>query len=118
MKVTYAVIKECEYTPDFVVKVLEEGMEKVFFVECKGRFRDRLEAEKYLHIRKSLPDNVELLFCFQKPTVPFPYAKSRKDGTKYSHGDWAEKHGFTYTTVDELENVLYTVEIDHGQNKP
>lgn len=78
------------YEPDFVL----ERDDKVFYVETKGRFRDSSEARKYIFIRESLPDNAELVFVWEKEGVVFPFAKTRKDGTKATHEEWANKNGF------------------------
>lgn len=92
------------YEPDFVI---EKG-DKKFIIETKGRFRDSQEARKYLFVREVLKDNEELVFIFQDPTKPMPFAQKRKDGTKRSHGEWAEKNGFRYwSQISFKEEFLY-----------
>lgn len=91
------------YEPDFV---LERG-EKVYYIETKGRFRDSAEARKYLFVRENLPENAELVFIWERAGVAFPFAKKRKDGTKATHAEWADKNGFrnwpqTLFTVEKL----------------
>lgn len=78
------------YEPDFVLD--KDG--KVFYIETKGRFRDSSEARKYLYIRDNLPDNAELVFVWEKSGTIFPFAKKRKNGTKATHQEWADKKGF------------------------
>ena len=80
------------YEPDFT-RTTSEG---TILVESKGRFRDRREATKYLHIRSSLPKDTELIFLFQDSGTSFPHAKRRKDGTKMTHGEWATLNKFRY----------------------
>ncbi len=87
MKVDYTVAHK--YTPDFV------NYNKGIMFEAKGRFEDSSEAAKYIHIRDCNPD-WELVFIFEKPDVAMPNAKPRKDGTKFSHKQWAEKHHFKW----------------------
>lgn len=109
------------YEPDFVTEICLEknckcterrrcGRSKEVLVEVKGRFRTRQEATKYIYIREALKQDKgqvspseqkeghvkELVFLFQDADKPMPFAKKRKDGTKQTHGQWAEKNGFTY----------------------
>jgi hypothetical protein len=86
------------------------GKHQEILLEVKGRFRTREEASKYIHIREALrqqeketdlkgsssaPER-EIIFLFQDSSKPMPFVKKRKDGTKQSHGEWAEKNGFKY----------------------
>lgn len=80
------------YEPDFVIE--REG--KRYIIESKGRFRDSDEARKYLFIREHLKENEELVFIFEKASTAFPFAKRRKDGTKRTHGEWADKNKFRW----------------------
>ncbi len=82
------------YEPDFI-------KDKVL-IEAKGRFWDHAEYSKYIWIRKSLPDTMELVFLFQKPYSPMPGAKKRKDGTKRTHAEWAEANNFKWYTEETL----------------
>lgn len=87
------------YRPDFVRGTL--------IIESKGRFRDSAEARKYLFIRESLPDDgTELVFLFYNPNTPMPFAKVRKDGTKFTHAEWAEKNGFRWFTKETIKDIL------------
>lgn len=87
-KISYSVPHT--YEPDFVLE--HEGT--TYFIETKGRFRDSSEARKYLFIRENLPENSELIFIWEKPGVAFPFAKKRKNGTKATHEEWADKNKF------------------------
>ena len=89
-KISYVV--KHEYEPDFV-KIIDG---KVILLEAKGRFWDYAEYSKYIHIRDALPDNVELVFFFQKPYAPMPQAKKRRDGSKRTHAEWAEANDFRW----------------------
>ena len=91
-KIPYVV--QHNYEPDFI-------KDKVL-IEAKGRFWDHAEYSKYIWIRKSLPDTMELVFLFQKPYSPMPGAKKRKDGTKRTHAEWAEANNFTWYTEETL----------------
>ena len=71
-------------------------------LEAKGRFWDYPEYSKYVWLRKALKKNVELVFLFQKPFSPMPGARVRRDGTKRTHAEWAEKNNFLWYSEDTL----------------
>ena len=54
------------------------------------------------NFRKALKKNVELVFLFQKPFSPMPGARVRRDGTKRTHAEWAEKNNFLWYSEDTL----------------
>lgn len=88
-----------KYTPDFVHGEV--------LIESKGRFRESSEARKYKHIRDALlPLKKELVFVFYNPATPMPHAKKRKDGTKLTHGEWADKNGFRWFTEHTVKDAL------------
>lgn len=102
------------YEPDFTTEICLEkncsctqrrrcGRSKTILVEVKGRFRERKEASKYIDIRTSVQEEAlktgeekEVIFLFQDASKPMPFAQRRKDGTKQTHGEWAEKNKFRY----------------------
>ncbi len=86
------------YEPDFQYE--KDG--KVFLIEAKARFRDSAEARKYTYVRETLPENTELVFIMEKPSVTYPFAKKRKDGTKMTHEEYLEKHGFRYWSAKDF----------------
>ena len=87
-----------EYEVDFA-KTFDN---KTILLEAKGRFWDYTEYSKYIWIRDALPSNMELVFLFQKPLAPMPSAKTRKDGTKRTHAEWAELNNFRWFSEDTL----------------
>jgi len=89
---------EKTYEIDFVREI--EG--KLILLEVKGRFWDHAEYSKYIWIRKTLPENTELVFLFQNPLVPMPGAKKRKNGTKRSHAEWADRNNFRWFSEESL----------------
>tara|TARA_R100001460_G_scaffold72890_1_gene113715 strand:- start:414 stop:857 length:444 start_codon:yes stop_codon:yes gene_type:complete len=98
-KISYVV--KHEYEPDFV-KIIDG---KVILLEAKGRFWDYAEYNKYVWIRKAFEEMVEdyeLVFLFSSPYSPMPQAKRRKDGTKRTHAEWAEKNNFKWYSEDTL----------------
>jgi len=95
-KVEYTQVKN--YVPDFI---RHEGKYKIY-IEAKGRFRDRSEARKYVDVKQGLGKDEELVFIFWNPKTPMPGAARRKDGTRLTHGAWAELQGFRYFTTDTV----------------
>lgn len=116
-RITY--VTTSTYEPDFTTEIRTEkdcscakhgrcSGTKTILVEVKGRFRERKEASKYIHIRSSLAQEAsrnedgcktqekELIFLFQDADKPMPFAGKRKDGTKQTHGEWAGKNNFRY----------------------
>ena len=89
---------EKTYEIDFV----REIEDKLILLEVKGRFWDHAEYSKYIWLRRALPKNTELVFLFQKPEAPMPGAKKRKDGTKRSHAEWADKNKFIWYSEETL----------------
>lgn len=85
-----------KYNPDFVRTI--DGME--IFVEAKGRFWDSDEYSKYVWVRESLTENQKIVFIFYNPASPMPRSKTRKDGTKRTHAEWANEMGFLWFTAD------------------
>lgn len=91
-------IVEHYYEPDFVLD--KDG--RTIYIEAKGRFRDSTEARKYICIRDSLKEGEELIFIWEKAGTVFPFSKRRKDGTRATHKEWADKNGFRNWTQDEF----------------
>ena len=87
-----------KYEADFV----REFDGKIVLLEAKGRFWDYAEYSKYIWIRDALPQNMELVFLFQKPYSAMPGAKVRKDGTKRTHAEWAETNNFRWFSEETL----------------
>lgn len=94
---------EKEYNPDFTL-TFPDGRQ--IFIEAKGYFQDAQEIQKYPWVRKALKPHQELVFCFEKPNKPIHFRTKRKDGTKMSHGEWADKLGFRYFTIDTIGELI------------
>ena len=86
------------YEPDFVYT--HSG--KTWYIEAKGRFRTSEEARKYVIISETLGPKEELVFLFQRPRTPMPGSRRRKDGTRYTMEEWAEKNGFRWYTIETI----------------
>ena len=72
-------------------------------IEVKGRFRTSGEASKYISVRDCNP-GIILIFVFQSGTTPMPAARRRRDGTKFTMGEWADKNGFLWLNEDEVSD--------------
>ena len=107
-KIPYII--EHNYEPDFVKLI--DG--KIILLEAKGRFWDYNEYSKYIWIRESfseLVEDYELVFLFLSPYAPMPQAKKRKDGTKRTHAEWAEKNNFKWYSDNTLPKEWRTDEL-------
>lgn len=100
-------LKACKLHPKRIPYVIEREYEPDFqygktLIEAKGRFRDRLESSKYIHVRNCLPKGYRLVFVFMNPKTPMPGSKRRKDGTRLSMGEWATINQFKWYTPRTL----------------
>ena len=91
-----------KYSPDF--RYEKDGV--IYLIESKGRFAESNEATKYIHIRDNLPENFELVFLFQRPDLPMPRARKRKDGSIATHESWAIKNGFRAFDEETIKEIL------------
>ena len=84
-KISYTV--ERHYIPDLaVVKMI---------VELKGYFRQDSQR-KMKDIKAQYPD-LDIRFVFQKASSTIQGAKKRKDGSKMTCAEWADRQGFVWT---------------------
>lgn len=97
-----AYVWEHTYEPDFMV---DRGG-SITLVECKGYFQDRADCSKYLWVRAALPAGSELVFVFESPNKPLHFQAKKKDGSKMTHAEWAEKNGFRWFTEDSIAEVI------------
>lgn len=86
-----------KYTPDFA-KVIGR---KVYFLECKGRFRVIADAKKYIHIKAALDPHEELVFILSQRNTKMPgkEKRERKDGSrvkKETMEAWLTRHGIRW----------------------
>lgn len=85
IKIKYVI--EANYIPDLV---LGNGI----IVELKGYFR--VDAmTKMIAVKKANP-TLDIRFVFMSSKSAVQGAKVRKNGTKMTCGEFAEKHGFPY----------------------
>lgn len=111
-KLRDTLLSECDYHGGKIPYFVEHTYEPDFtsgniIIEAKGRFRERSEATKYIWVRNSLEGSGrELVFLFYNPYTAFPHAKVRKNGTKMTHAEWADKNGFRWFTEQTIKEIL------------
>lgn len=80
-----------KYTVDFKVKKKDGSY---FYVEYKGYFRTE-DKTKMAAIKRQYP-KLDIRFVFANPHKPVEGAQPRKDGTKLTNAEWAEKNGYLW----------------------
>lgn len=78
------------YTVDWTFK---NGL----LVETKGYLSDYKERHKYVLLKEQYPD-LDLRFVFDNPN-------KLCGGTKMTHAAWAEKYGFPYCSIKDVEQI-------------
>ena len=64
------------------------------YIEVKGYFRQ--DAQRKMRSMKEQHPELDIRFLFQRGNSTVQGAKKRKDGTKMTCAEWAEKHNFIY----------------------
>ena len=84
---------ERHYIPDLAVGTM--------IVELKGYFRQ--DAQRKMKAVKAQHPQLDVRFVFQKADATIQGAKKRKDGSKMTCAEWAERNGFQWAegTVPE-----------------
>jgi hypothetical protein len=83
-KLPYTVTRN--YIPDLKIGQI--------FIEVKGYFRS--DAQRKMRNMKEQHPELDIRFLFQRNNSPVQGAKKRKDGTRMTCQEWAEKHNFKY----------------------
>lgn len=95
---------EHKYTPDF--KFTAQGVD--YYIEVKGYFQDATELQKYNWINETLQAWTDagrvsrLIFVFENPGKAIHFRAKRKDGSKMTHAEWAEKNGFEWFSPESF----------------
>jgi hypothetical protein len=98
-----------EYTESHVYEVDYGPVIKgnnIIYIEAKGFFMDSKEAAKYKWIRKALEPHEELVFLFMEPELQVAWGSHRKDGSRMTHAEWAERHGFRWFDDVTIKGLL------------
>lgn len=78
---------ERHYVPDLKVGAM--------YVELKGYFRQ--DAQRKMKAVKAQHPELDIRFVFQNAQATIQGAKKRKDGSKMTCAEWAERNGFVYS---------------------
>lgn len=100
-KIDYSI--DHKYEPDFVI-TKSDGIK--FIIEVKGYFQESSECQKYIWIKKYLKDDEILVMVFEKPHKEIHFKAKRKDGTKMTHAEWAEKQGIMWLSEEEAGKLI------------
>ena len=83
---------ERSYVPDLKIGDI--------YVELKGYFRQ--DAQRKMKAVKSQHPDLDIRFLFQRANSPVQGAKVRKDGTKMTCSEWADRYGFTWAEGETI----------------
>ena len=93
-KIAYTV--ERHYIPDLLINQM--------WVELKGYFRQ--DAQRKMKAIKAQHPDMDIRFVFQKADSPIQGAKKRKDGSKMTCAEWADRQGFVWAEATIPEEWL------------
>ena len=89
---TIPYVVERKYIPDLYVNNI--------YVEVKGYFRQ--DAQRKMKAVKAQHPELDIRFLFQRGNSPIQGAKKRKDGTKMTCAEWAERNGFEWAEGEHI----------------
>ena len=93
-KVSYTV--ERFYIPDLLLGTM--------YVELKGYFRQ--DAQRKMKAVKAQHPELDIRFVFQNASATIQGAKKRKDGSKMTCAEWADRNGFVWAEATIPEEWL------------
>lgn len=88
-----------KYTVDFTIDKL--------LIEGKGYLSDHQERTKYVLLKQQYPE-LDLRFVFDNPN-------KLCGGTKYTHAKWADKWGFKYCSIKDVDVIKSWIH-ENGKN--
>jgi len=94
-RITYSV--ERHYIPDI-------RLSDTLYVELKGYFRQ--DAQRKMKAVKEQHPELDIRFVFQNATSTIQGAKKRKDGSKMTCAEWADRNGFVWAEATIPEEWL------------
>jgi hypothetical protein len=83
---------ERKYYPDLLVNGI--------YIELKGFFRQ--DAQRKMKAVKAQHPDLDIRFLFQRGNSPVHGAKKRKNGTKMTCGEWADRYDFVWAEGEEI----------------
>ena len=97
--------KKRKYTPDFKI-IRKDG--SYFFVEFKGFFRPTDQIK--MRAMKTQHPEIDIRFVFMD-SKKFISKRVRKDGSRMTYADWANKYKYQYADLEIPEAWLNETEI-------
>jgi hypothetical protein len=83
---------ERQYYPDLLVGDI--------YIELKGFFRQ--DAQRKMKAVKAQHPDLDIRFLFQRASSPVHGAKKRKDGSKMTCAEWADRYGFVWAEGEQV----------------
>lgn len=81
-----------QYYPDLLVGDI--------YIELKGFFRQ--DAQRKMKAVKAQHPDLEIRFLFQRASSPVHGAKKRKDGSKMTCAEWADRYNFIWAEGEQI----------------
>ena len=97
---------ERHYIPD-----LEVG---TMIVELKGYFRQ--DSQRKMKAVKAQYPDMDIRFVFQKASATIQGAKKRKDGSKMTCKEWADRNGFVWAEGTIPKDCFQGAEGNYNKN--
>ena len=83
---------ERQYYPDLLVGDI--------YIELKGFFRQ--DAQRKMKAVKAQHPDLDIRFLFQRASSPVHGAKKRKDGSKMTCAEWADRYNFIWAEGEQV----------------
>lgn len=83
---------ERSYIPDLLIGDI--------YVELKGYFRQ--DSQRKMKAVHEQHPSLDIRFLFQRASSPVQGAKKRKDGTKMTCAEWADRYGFVWAEGESI----------------
>ncbi len=81
-----------DYIPDLLIGEM--------YIEIKGYFRQ--DAQRKMRAVKKQHPTKDIRFLFQRAEATIQGAKKRKDGTKMTCREWADRYGFLWAEGERI----------------
>jgi len=97
---------ERQYYPDLLVGDI--------YIELKGFFRQ--DAQRKMKAVKAQHPDLDIRFLFQRASSPVHGAKKRKDGSKMTCAEWADRYGFVWAEGEQVPEEWINESISNNKS--
>ena len=97
---------ERQYYPDLLVGDI--------YIELKGFFRQ--DAQRKMKAVKVQHPDLDIRFLFQRASSPVHGAKKRKDGSKMTCAEWADRYGFVWAEGEQVPEEWINESISNNKS--